>query len=151
MIQVFLQLGSQWRCKTSCRQIAARNKTSPLCNFFGLTTIAPRGLHSAYWCSLSRNVGTRNPFQVAEVMLQSWAATCNALKTISAMFAERRTKPYFVQPLQALKSFETSWKEDMLHAATYLQLYLSCNAIAMQVAKSIPPSNTNCTVRFYFL
>ena len=66
--------------------------------------------------------------------LQSWAATCNGFKTIHAIFAESKTEFYFVKSLQAHKSYETSCKEDMLHAATYVQLVSQC-----------------CRAQFYFL
>ena len=81
-------------------------------------------------CDLPGTVGTTNPLLVVEVMLhghtlQYRAATCISFKTVHAIVAESRTELYLVQLLQAEKSWVTTCKESMLHAANYLQTCLA--------------------------
>ena len=59
----------------------------------------------------------------------------------------KQSELYFVQPLQAQQSCETSCKEVLKRACDTLQPQ---NSIATQIATKIEPYKTSCRVWFYF-
>ena len=51
---------------------------------------------------------------------------------IFAIVAKIRTEPFFVESLQIQKGCETSWREGLLHASTYLQRHCNTRKIALR-------------------
>ena len=74
-----------------------------------------------FLCKLSRNIGKRNPLQVARDILHVAISGCNLqwFQKIHAVVTESRTDLYIVQSLQAQESCQTNCEEVMLHATTY--------------------------------
>ena len=125
-------------CNGVTRQVAGRLQrvTCPLYNlshnYFWLAMIALSELvlHDVIFLSTCLATSEKNPLQVAEDMLHVATSSCSLLwfQEIHAVVAER-AKLYFVQSLEAQKSFETSCKEGMLKACN---LPATCIATLLQ-------------------
>ena len=125
--------------------------TCPLCNlyrnFFGLAMIAQSKLvlHDAMFpltCLATLEIEIHCKLEKTLYMLQSRAAICNVLKTNSMQSLWKvKLSSTLCTYCKPKKSFQTSCKEEMLHAATYLQLFSQrhCN-------KSNKSCKENCTV-----
>ena len=130
MVRCFLELLLQWYCETSCRWATACNMPSLQLDsqVFGIATIA-QSKTGFYFLQLLLGFCLNHcKLQLETAMFNMSSATCNGFlfPMLRDKFQEElnRVRPaYFVQPLQAPKSYETSCKEGMLHAAIFLQLF----------------------------